>query len=141
MLPPLMIGTLHRLDRDWNPARQCCGGVTAMLVALDEVFSNHVITADRQKALHFDANEFADLNNGALKDVGTDDLVFDVIGGDIQKRSATLVRARETLLAAALHSFGSGQCGYSDLPGGFIVGATVVSRDLTPAPDRLVSTP
>ncbi|HVI98981.1 MAG TPA: hypothetical protein VM657_07945, partial [Sphingomonas sp.] len=48
--------------------------------------------ADRQAALDFGANEFVDLDNDALEDVGVVDLVFDVIGGDIQKRSAALVR-------------------------------------------------
>jgi NADPH:quinone reductase-like Zn-dependent oxidoreductase len=49
--------------------------------------------ADRQKALDFGAQEFVDLENDPLEDVGAVDLVFDVIGGDIQKRSAALVRA------------------------------------------------
>jgi len=49
--------------------------------------------ADRQKALDFGANEFVDLDNDTLEEVGQVDLVFDVIGGDIQKRSARLVRA------------------------------------------------
>ena len=54
--------------------------------------------ADRQKALDFGANEFVDLGNDALEDVGAVDLVFDVIGGDIQKRSAALIRAGGTLV-------------------------------------------
>src|SRR5262249_55670545 len=41
---------------------------------------------------------FVDLENDALKDVGKVDLVFDVIGGDIQKRSADLIRAGGTLV-------------------------------------------
>ena len=40
-----------------------------------------------------------DLDNGALEDVGGVALVFDVIGGDIQKRSAGLVRAGGTLVS------------------------------------------
>ena len=44
--------------------------------------------ADRQKALDFGAQEFVDLDSDTLEDVGKVDLVFDVIGGDIQKRSA-----------------------------------------------------
>ena len=55
--------------------------------------------ADRQKALDFGANEFVDLENNALKDVGDVDLAFDVIGGDIQKQSAALVRAGGTLVS------------------------------------------
>src|SRR3954453_3312906 len=54
--------------------------------------------ADRQKALDFGAQEFIDLDNDDLEDVGGVDLVFDVIGGDIQKRSARLIRARGTLV-------------------------------------------
>jgi NADPH:quinone reductase-like Zn-dependent oxidoreductase len=54
--------------------------------------------ADRQKALDFGANEFVDLETGALEDVGGVDLVFDVIGGDVQKRSARLIRAGGTLV-------------------------------------------
>jgi NADPH:quinone reductase-like Zn-dependent oxidoreductase len=63
----------------------------------------HVIgtgrAADRQTVLDFGANEFVDLDNDALEDVGGIDLVFDVIGGDIQKRSAGLVRAGGTLVS------------------------------------------
>jgi NADPH:quinone reductase-like Zn-dependent oxidoreductase len=54
--------------------------------------------ADRQKALDFGAHEFVDLDNDTLEDVGEVDLVFDVIGGDIQKRSADLIRAGGTLV-------------------------------------------
>ncbi|MGW5360604.1 NADP-dependent oxidoreductase [Actinopolymorpha pittospori] len=46
--------------------------------------------ADRQKALDFGAQEFVDLDNDTLQDVGAVDLVFDLFGGDIQKRSAGL---------------------------------------------------
>ena len=55
--------------------------------------------ADRQKALDFGANEFVDLDNDALEDVGEVDLVFDLIGGDIGKRSARLVRGGGTLVS------------------------------------------
>ncbi|HZX97522.1 MAG TPA: NADP-dependent oxidoreductase [Myxococcales bacterium] len=47
----------------------------------------------RQTALDFGAHEFIDLDNDALEDIGGVDLVFDVLGGDIQRRSAGLVRA------------------------------------------------
>jgi len=53
----------------------------------------------RQTALDFGAQEFVDLDNDALEDVGGVDLVFDVIGGDIQKRSAGLIRAGGTLVS------------------------------------------
>ena len=56
-------------------------------------------TADRQTVHDFGAKEFVDLDNNALEDVGEVDLVFDVIGGDIQKRSAGLIRAGGTLVA------------------------------------------
>ena len=54
--------------------------------------------AHRRAALDFGAHEFIDLDNDALEDVGAVDLVFDVLGGDIQKRSARLVRAGGTLV-------------------------------------------
>jgi len=54
--------------------------------------------ADGQKVLDFGAQEFVDLDNDALDDVGGVDLVFDVIGGDIQMRSAGLIRAGGTLV-------------------------------------------
>jgi NADPH:quinone reductase-like Zn-dependent oxidoreductase len=56
-------------------------------------------TADRQKALDFGARVFVDLENDALEDVGEVDLVFDVIGGDIGKRSASLIRGGGTLVS------------------------------------------
>jgi NADPH:quinone reductase-like Zn-dependent oxidoreductase len=54
--------------------------------------------AGRQTALDFGAQEFVELDNDALEDVGEVDLVFDVIGGDIAKRSARLIRAGGTLV-------------------------------------------
>jgi NADPH:quinone reductase-like Zn-dependent oxidoreductase len=45
--------------------------------------------------------EFVDLDNDALEDAGGVDLVFDVIGGDIQERSAGLIRAGGTLVTIA----------------------------------------
>src|SRR5205814_8337794 len=55
--------------------------------------------ADRQTGLDFGAKEFVDLGNDVLEDVGGVDLVFDVIGGDIGKRSAGLIRAGRTLVS------------------------------------------
>src|SRR5690606_13096632 len=55
--------------------------------------------ADRQKAFDFGAQEFVDLENDTLEDVGGVDLVFDVIGGEIGKRSAGVVRAGGTLVS------------------------------------------
>jgi hypothetical protein len=58
-----------------------------MVTQLAREFGAYVIgtgrAADRQKALEFGAQEFVDLDNDALEDVGGVDLVFDVIGGDI----------------------------------------------------------
>jgi NADPH:quinone reductase-like Zn-dependent oxidoreductase len=48
--------------------------------------------AGRQTALDFGAQEFVNLDSDVLEDVGEVDLVFDVIGGDIGKRSASLIR-------------------------------------------------
>jgi NADPH:quinone reductase-like Zn-dependent oxidoreductase len=79
------------------------GAVGSMVTQLAREFGAYVIgtgrAADRQKALDFGANEFVDLENDVLEDVGGVDLVFDVIGGDIGKRSAGLVRAGGTLVS------------------------------------------
>src|SRR4051812_38125088 len=53
----------------------------------------------RRAALDFGAQEFVDLDNDALEDVGGGDLVFDVLGGDIGRRSARLIRAGGTLVS------------------------------------------
>ena len=53
----------------------------------------------RPTLLDFGANEFVDLENEILEDAGGVDLVFDLIGGDIGKRSARLVRAGGTLVS------------------------------------------
>ena len=49
--------------------------------------------------MDFGAQEFLDLDVDALEDVGEADLVFDVIGGNIQKRSAALIKAGGTLVS------------------------------------------
>jgi NADPH:quinone reductase-like Zn-dependent oxidoreductase len=81
------------------------GAVGSMATQLAREFGAYVIgtgrAADRQKALDFGAQEFVDLENDALEDVGGVDLVFDVIGGDIGKRSAGLIRAGGTLVTIA----------------------------------------
>jgi NADPH:quinone reductase-like Zn-dependent oxidoreductase len=78
------------------------GAVGTMVTQLAREAGAYVIgtgrAADRQKALDFGAQEFVDLENDTLEDVGGVDLVFDVIGGDIQKRSAGLIRAGGTLV-------------------------------------------
>jgi NADPH:quinone reductase-like Zn-dependent oxidoreductase len=56
---------------------------------------------DRQAALELGAQEFVDLENDELEDVGGVDLVFDVFGGDVQKRSTALIRPGGTLVSIA----------------------------------------
>jgi NADPH:quinone reductase-like Zn-dependent oxidoreductase len=81
------------------------GGVGSMVTQLACEVGAYVIgtgrAADRQTALDFGATEFVDLDNDSLDDVGGVDLVFDVIGGDVGKRSAALVRAGGTLVTIA----------------------------------------
>jgi NADPH:quinone reductase-like Zn-dependent oxidoreductase len=55
--------------------------------------------ADREAALGFGANEFLSLDDEDLEDIGGVDLVFDVIGGDIQRRSASILRPGGTLVS------------------------------------------
>jgi NADPH:quinone reductase-like Zn-dependent oxidoreductase len=79
------------------------GAVGALVTQLAREAGVYVIgtgrAADRQKALDFGAQEFVDLENDTLEDVGGVDLVFDLIGGDIGKRSAGLIRAGGTLVS------------------------------------------
>jgi len=81
------------------------GAVGSMVTQLAREFGAYVIgigrAADRQKALDFGAQEFVDLDNDVLEDVGGVHLVFDVIGGDIGKRSAGVIRAGGTLVTIA----------------------------------------
>jgi len=84
-------------------AHGAAGAVGSMVTQLARLAGAHVIgtgrAADRQKALDFGAQEFVDLESDALEDIGGVDLVFDLIGGDIGKRSARLVRAGGTLVS------------------------------------------
>jgi NADPH:quinone reductase-like Zn-dependent oxidoreductase len=84
-------------------AHGATGAVGTMVTQLAHEVGAYVIgtgrAADREKALDFGAHEFVDLDNDALEDIGEVDLVFDVIGGDVQKRSASLVRAGGTLVS------------------------------------------
>jgi NADPH:quinone reductase-like Zn-dependent oxidoreductase len=85
-------------------AHGAAGAVGSMVTQLAREAGAYVIgtgrATDRQKAIGFGANAFVDLDNDTLEDVGRVDLVFDVIGGDIQKRSAALIRAGGTLVTA-----------------------------------------
>jgi NADPH:quinone reductase-like Zn-dependent oxidoreductase len=84
-------------------AHGAAGAVGSMVVQLAREAGAYVIgtgrAADRQKALDFGANAFVDLKNDKLEDVGGVDLVFDLIGGDVGKRSASLVRSGGTLVS------------------------------------------
>src|SRR5689334_7291716 len=83
-------------------AHGAAGAVGSMVTQLAREAGAHVIgagrAADRRKVLDLGAQEFVDLDKDALEDVGAVDLVFDVIGGDIGKRSARLIRAGGTLV-------------------------------------------
>jgi NADPH:quinone reductase-like Zn-dependent oxidoreductase len=84
-------------------AHGAAGAVGTMVTQLAREAGAYVIgtgrRADREKALDFGAHEFFNLENDALEGVGKVDLVFDVIGGDVQKRSASLLRAGGTLVS------------------------------------------
>jgi NADPH:quinone reductase-like Zn-dependent oxidoreductase len=84
-------------------AHGAAGAVGSIVTQLAREAGAYVIgtgrAADRQKSLDFGAQEFVDLDNDALEDVGAVDLVFDVLGGDIQKRSAAVTRAGGTLVS------------------------------------------
>jgi NADPH:quinone reductase-like Zn-dependent oxidoreductase len=84
-------------------AHGAAGAVGTMVTQLAREFGAYVIgtgrAADRQTALGFGAQDFVDLDNDDLRDVGGVDLVFDVIGGDVQKESAGLIRAGGTLVS------------------------------------------
>jgi NADPH:quinone reductase-like Zn-dependent oxidoreductase len=79
------------------------GAVGSVVTQLAREAGAYVIgtgrAAARQSALDFGAREFVDLGNEALEDVGQVDLVFDLLGGEIGKRSARLVRAGGTLVS------------------------------------------
>jgi NADPH:quinone reductase-like Zn-dependent oxidoreductase len=81
------------------------GGVGSMVTQLAREAGAYVIGtgrgADRQTALDFGAQEFVDLDDDSLADVGGVDLVFDVIGGDIGKRSVDLIRPGGMLVTIA----------------------------------------
>jgi NADPH:quinone reductase-like Zn-dependent oxidoreductase len=83
-------------------AHGAAGAVGSMVTQLACEFGAYVIgtgrAADRQAVLDFGAQDFVDLDHDALEDVGGVDLVFDVIGGDVQQRSAHLVRPGGTLV-------------------------------------------
>jgi NADPH:quinone reductase-like Zn-dependent oxidoreductase len=77
-------------------AHGAAGAVGAMVTQLAADAGAHVIgtgrAADRDRVLDLGAREFVDLAAGTLADVDEVDLVFDVIGGDVQATSAGLVK-------------------------------------------------
>jgi NADPH:quinone reductase-like Zn-dependent oxidoreductase len=81
------------------------GGVGSMVTQLAREAGAYVIgtgrAADRHTARDFGAHDFVDLDTEALEDVGNVELVFDVIGGDVGRRSAGLIRSGGTLVAIA----------------------------------------
>lgn len=83
-------------------AHGAAGAVGTMVTQLAREAGAYVIgtgrAADRQKALDYGAHQFVDLEHDDLDDVGQVDLVFDVIGGSIQERSAALIRPGGTLV-------------------------------------------
>src|SRR3954454_4957631 len=84
-------------------AHGAAGAVGTMVTQLARAAGAYVIgtgrAADREDVLGFGAHEFVDLeDDDPLEDLGGVDLVFDVIGGEIQKRSAALIRAGGTLV-------------------------------------------
>ncbi|MFC5262326.1 NADP-dependent oxidoreductase [Kribbella qitaiheensis] len=83
-------------------AHGAAGAVGTMVTQLAREAGAYVIgtgrAADREKALDYGAQEFVDLDNDSLEDIGRVDLVFDVIGGDVQKSSAALIKTGGTLV-------------------------------------------
>ncbi len=84
-------------------AHGAAGAVGTMVTQLAREFGAYVIgtgrAGDRQKVLDYGAHEFVDLENDAIEDVGGVDLVFDLIGGDVQKQSADIIRPGGVLVS------------------------------------------
>jgi NADPH:quinone reductase-like Zn-dependent oxidoreductase len=81
------------------------GGVGSVAVQLAHEAGARVIgtgrTSHRQTVLDLDAEAFVDLELDRLEGVGEVDMVFDVMGGEILERSATLVRSGGALISIA----------------------------------------
>ena len=119
-------------------AHGAAGAVGTMVTQLAREAGAHVIgtgrAADREKALEFGAHEFVDLENDTLESVGDVDLVFDVIGGDVQKRSAGLVGIGGTLVSVVGRVEARPSGGRGPRPGR--ASAPAAGPELTQAPDR-----
>ena len=81
------------------------GGVGSVAVQLAREAGARVIgtgrTAHHQTVLGLGAEIFVDLDRDRLEDIGEVDMVFDVFGGQILYRSATLVRSGGALVSIA----------------------------------------
>lgn len=81
------------------------GSVGSVAVQLAREAGARVIgtgrAAHRQTVLDLGAHLFVDLHDDRLEDIGEVDMVFDVIGGQILNRSATLVRPGGALVSIA----------------------------------------
>jgi NADPH:quinone reductase-like Zn-dependent oxidoreductase len=81
------------------------GVVGSMVTQLARAAGAYVIGtghgASRETALDFGAQEFVDLDNDALEGVSGVDLVFDIFGRDMAKRSALVIRPGGTLVTIA----------------------------------------
>jgi NADPH:quinone reductase-like Zn-dependent oxidoreductase len=79
------------------------GGVGSVAVQLAREAGARVIgtgrAAHRQTVLDLGAHFFVDLHQDRMEDIGEVDMVFDVMGGQILDRSATLVRAGGALVS------------------------------------------
>src|SRR4029078_8350801 len=82
-------------------AHGAAGAVGSLVTQLARLAGAHVTgtarAADRQAALDFGAQEFVDLENDALEDVGGVDLVFALIGGVFCKGCASYGRAGDNM--------------------------------------------
>ncbi|WP_280268155.1 NADP-dependent oxidoreductase [Nocardia wallacei] len=81
------------------------GAVGSLAVQLARDAGARVIgtgrAADRDTAVELGADEFVDLDTERLEDVGPVHVVFDVIGGEVLERSASLVRPGGSLVTIA----------------------------------------
>lgn len=81
------------------------GAVGSMAAQLARIAGAHVIgtgrAAHRQRAMDYGAHEFVDLAGDQLEQVSGVDLVFDVFGGDIGRRSADALKAGGALVGVA----------------------------------------
>jgi NADPH:quinone reductase-like Zn-dependent oxidoreductase len=84
-------------------AHGAAGAVGAMVTQLAAEAGAHVIATgradDRNTALALGAKEFIDLERDSLESIAHVDLVFDVIGSEVQKRSAALLTRGGTLVS------------------------------------------